>query len=139
MIKKEDYSENWIAVADRIPGEPGRDSEEVVVFQNGYAAITDHEKRQGGPWGMAFGFYDAGKGCFYVHGRPSVWVTHWMPKEKPPLTTAEDYVPHAGISLPVPDAQEIMALLAQSQEPLLQSLRQRLQYSIEGMEQEGRL
>lgn len=84
-MSKVQYSDDWIRIQDRLPGEQGCDSEEVLVFINGHCAITDMACRAGGAWGMRTGYYDASRGCFYLGGRPADQrVTHWMPKPLPP-------------------------------------------------------
>lgn len=68
----------WVSVDERLPGEQGQDSEEVMVFINGHCALTDFECRQGGAWGIRLGYFDAERQLFRVHGRPDSSVTHWM-------------------------------------------------------------
>ena len=68
----------WISVDERLPGEQGCDSEDVMLFINGHCEITDMECRQGGAWGLRLGYFDAEKQAFRVHGRPESFVTHWQ-------------------------------------------------------------
>lgn len=78
----------WTSVEDQLPGEQGQDSEEVIVFLSGHCELTDMECRKGAGWGHRFGFFDAERQCFRVHGRPDYSVTHWMPKSPSPLEQA---------------------------------------------------
>lgn len=78
----------WVSVDDRLPGEQGNDSEEILCFLNGHCNLTDMECRCGGGWGIRLGYYDAEKGMFRVFGRPNQFVTHWMPLPKPPAIDA---------------------------------------------------
>jgi len=84
----DDELRQWISVDDRLPGEQGNDSEEVLCFLNGHCNLTDMECRCGGGWGIRLGYYDAEKGMFRVFGRPNQFVTHWMPLPKPPAIDA---------------------------------------------------
>ena len=79
--------EGWISVSERLPGEQGQDSEEVLVFLSGHCAMTDMACRQGAGWGHRFGFFDAERQCFRTHGRPDASVTHWRPLPTPPAST----------------------------------------------------
>lgn len=81
-------SEAWISVDERLPGEQGCDSEDVMLFINGHCEITDMECRQGGAWGLRLGYFDAEKQAFRVHGRPESFVTHWQPLPPPPVEQA---------------------------------------------------
>lgn len=78
----------WVSVSDRLPGEQGHDSEEVLCFLNGHCGLTDFECRGGGGWGIRLGYYDAEKGMFRVFGRPEADVTHWMSLPTPPAIDA---------------------------------------------------
>ncbi|MBA1156891.1 DUF551 domain-containing protein [Microvirga mediterraneensis] len=78
---------DWIDVNDRLPGEQGQDSEDVLCFLNGHCGILDTEARMGGGWGIRLGFYDAGKRMFRCSGQPTWEVTHWMPLPEPPSLT----------------------------------------------------
>lgn len=84
----DDELRQWISVDDRLPGEQGNDSEEILCFLNGHCNLTDMECRCGGGWGIRLGYYDAEKGMFRVFGRPNQFVTHWMPLPKPPAIDA---------------------------------------------------
>lgn len=75
----------WISVEDKLPGEQGCDSATVLVFLMGHCELLDAECRQGKGWGWQLGFYDADRGCFYVHGRPEYAVTHWQALPTKPL------------------------------------------------------
>ena len=80
----------WISVEDRLPGDQGHDSEDVLVFINGHCDLHDMACREGGAWGLAQGWYESDRGYFRVGGAPNDDVTHWMPKpDKPPLATPE--------------------------------------------------
>lgn len=72
----------WVSVDERLPGEQGQDSEEVMLFINGHCKLTDMECRQGGAWGLRLGYFDADRQAFRVHGRPEPHVTHW--RQEPP-------------------------------------------------------
>lgn len=74
----------WISVSERLPGEQGHDSEEVICFLNGHCGLLDSECRQGGGWGIRLGYYDSDLRVFRVHGRPDRFVTHWQPLPPPP-------------------------------------------------------
>ena len=76
--------DGWISVDERLPGEQGQDSEEVMCFLNGHCASTDFDKRNGGGWGIRLGYFDAEKQAFRVHGRPDEFVTHWRALPTPP-------------------------------------------------------
>ena len=78
----------WVSVEDRLPGEQGHDSEEVLCFINGHCGLTDFECRNGGAWGIRLGYYDAERGGFRVHGRLEGQVTHWLPLPQPPVAAA---------------------------------------------------
>lgn len=86
--KDEREAHEWIDCDERLPGEQGQDSAEVMLFVNGHCALTDFECRAGGAWGIRLGFYDAERGYFRVHGRPEAQVTHWMPLPDAPTTPA---------------------------------------------------
>ena len=75
----------WIPVSERLPGDQGHDSEEVLCFLNGHCSLLDNECRQGGGWGIRLGYYDADIGTFRVFGRPESHVTHWMPLPAAPI------------------------------------------------------
>ena len=75
----------WIPVGERLPGDQGHDSEEVLCFLNGHCSLLDNECRQGGGWGVRLGYYDADIGTFRVFGRPESHVTHWMPLPAAPI------------------------------------------------------
>jgi len=75
----------WIPVSERLPGDQGHDSEEVLCFLNGHCSLLDNECRQGGGWGIRLGYYDADIGTFRVFGRPESHVTHWMPLPASPI------------------------------------------------------
>jgi hypothetical protein len=75
----------WIPVSERLPGDQGHDSEEVLCFLNGHCSLLDNERRQGGGWGNRLGYYDADIGTFRVFGRPESHVTHWMPLPAAPI------------------------------------------------------
>lgn len=75
----------WIPVSERLPGDQGHDSEEVLCFLNGHCSRLDDECRQGGGWGIRLGYYDADIGTFRVFGRPKSHVTHWMPLPAAPI------------------------------------------------------
>jgi len=78
----------WVSVDERLPGEQGQDSEEVMLFINGHCALTDFECRQGGAWGIRLGYFDADRQVFRVHGRPEPHVTHW--RQEPPAPPLPD-------------------------------------------------
>lgn len=78
----------WIDVSDRLPGEQGCDSEDVLLFLNGNCWLLDHEARNGGGWGIRMGFYDSGKGSFRAGGRLTGEVTHWMELPSAPTPAA---------------------------------------------------
>lgn len=138
-MASEEFSDDWIKVTDRYPGEAGHDSEEVFVFQNGFAAIDDHEARQGGPWGLSTGYYDVGRGCFMVGGRPNQWVSHWMPKVKPPASTARTYEPRIEISLRLSTARELREALKVVDGIAVKDLLQLIQYAEEELIEKGEL
>ncbi|WP_262027130.1 DUF551 domain-containing protein [Microvirga sp. Mcv34] len=79
----------WIDVNDRLPGEQGQDSEDVLCFLNGHCGLLDYDARDGGGWGIRLGFYDAGKGQFRCGGQLTWEVTHWMALPSPPESTAK--------------------------------------------------
>lgn len=64
---------------------PPDDDRKVLVMLNGHVGITDDAGRQGGPWGIHFGWFDHDRGLWYVNGsrNDARWVTHWheMPPE----------------------------------------------------------
>lgn len=74
----------WISVEEKLPGEQGCDSEQVLVFLMGHCDLFDTECRAGKGWGIRLGYYDADIHCFRTGGRPDDAVTHWMPLPKPP-------------------------------------------------------
>lgn len=74
----------WVSVSDKLPGEQGQDSEDVLVFLMGHCDIHDQACRNGAGWGIRLGFYDAEIGIFRVHGKPDTSVTHWQPLPGPP-------------------------------------------------------
>lgn len=77
----------WISVSDRLPGEQGKDSENVLCFLNGHCDLHDMECRKGGGWGIRIGFYDAEKQCFRAGGIARE-VTHWHPLPASPTVEA---------------------------------------------------
>jgi Protein of unknown function (DUF551) len=77
----------WISVTDKLPGEQGCDSENVLCFLNGHCDMLDMECRNGGGWGIRIGFYDADKQCFRAGGIARE-VTHWMPLPAAPKPAA---------------------------------------------------
>jgi hypothetical protein len=79
----------WASVDERLPGEQGQDSEEVLCFLSGHCALTDFECRDGAGWGIRLGYYDAEKGMFRTGGRPDASVTHWMPLPAAPSPAKE--------------------------------------------------
>ena len=78
----------WISVDEKLPGEQGFDSADVLCFLNGHCALLDAECRKGGGWGIRLGFYDADIGMFRTGGWPDASVTHWQPLPPPPEQTA---------------------------------------------------
>lgn len=75
----------WISVSDRLPGEQGQDSENVLCFLNGHCDLHDMDCRKGGGWGVRIGFYDGEKQCFRAGGIARE-VTHWQPLPLPPAS-----------------------------------------------------
>ena len=63
---------------DKVPD----DDRQVIVFLNGHVAITDHDGRKGGGWGIRLGYFDHEKGYWRVFGQREMFVTHW--RELPP-------------------------------------------------------
>ena len=85
MLYAAPAADAWIPVSERLPGDQGHDSEEVLCFLNGHCSRLDDECRQGGGWGIRLGYYDADIGTFRVLGRPKSHVTHWMPLPAAPI------------------------------------------------------
>jgi hypothetical protein len=74
----------WIKCSERLPGDQGQDSEEVMCFINGHCGLTDSKCRNGGAWGIRLGFYDADIRRFRIFGKAESQVTHWQPLPEPP-------------------------------------------------------
>jgi NTP pyrophosphatase (non-canonical NTP hydrolase) len=85
----------WISVTDKLPGEQGCDSENVLCFLNGHCDMLDMECRNGGGWGIRIGFYDAEKQCFRAGGIARE-VTHWMPLPSAPDAARSLSIKEAG-------------------------------------------
>lgn len=82
--------DGWVSVTDKLPGEQGCDSEEVLCFLSGHCELHDMECRKGAGWGIRLGFYDAERFSFRCGGRPTTEVTHWRPLPAPPSLLSED-------------------------------------------------